>query len=289
MTTGSSYETYDRTHRDYDKTRLAVGSEQIVRFLDNTYKGADGKKIRILDAGCGTGSQLVSLQMAGYTALTGVDASVTGLAVAAQKLQSHGEVILACADFRHLPLADRSFDVVLFSYSLHHLPSSDRAELMKNTAQALQEARRVLKPGGHIIILTCSEEQMSAEHGCMWYYKYFPEAAAQLSARFLPDDVLKNLLQDAGAASGSIAVEGLENTYFTDANLDAEGPFDSTWRSGDSLFALCEKDQERFQSQLDKLRSDIASGAAHAHIQAVRARTNTVKQGILLFAEMKSE
>lgn len=33
MTIGSSYEKYEKTHNDYDKTRVALGSEQIIHFL----------------------------------------------------------------------------------------------------------------------------------------------------------------------------------------------------------------------------------------------------------------
>jgi ubiquinone/menaquinone biosynthesis C-methylase UbiE len=279
MKTGSSYETYDRTHIDYDKTRLAVGSEQIVRFLDDTY--ATGKP-RILDAGCGTGSLLAALLAAGYTSLTGIDASVTGLALAAQKL--NGTATLACADFRNLPLADATFDVVIFSYSLHHLPSHDREQLESNTTLALNEARRVLKPGGHIIILTCSEEQMSADRGCMWYYKYFPQAAATLAARFLPEECLRTILHNGGTAPEGITVEAVETTRWTDASLDPKGPLDMAWRSGDSLFALCEKTPHLFHQQLLALEADIESGAVLTHIEAVRQRTEVIKQGILLFA-----
>jgi ubiquinone/menaquinone biosynthesis C-methylase UbiE len=56
--TGSSYEKYEKTHSNYDKTRMAVGSEQIIRFLRAQFPD-DSRQPRILDAGCGTGVHLL--------------------------------------------------------------------------------------------------------------------------------------------------------------------------------------------------------------------------------------
>lgn len=49
------------------------------------------------------------------------------------------------AGAEHIPAADQSFDIVLMFKSLHHVP----VELMP---QALQEVKRVLKPGGFAYI-----------------------------------------------------------------------------------------------------------------------------------------
>lgn len=49
------------------------------------------------------------------------------------------------ADLREVPLEDASADVVVSSYAFHHLPDSGK-EL------ALAEARRMLRPGGRLVI-----------------------------------------------------------------------------------------------------------------------------------------
>jgi len=281
MTTGSSYETYEKTHHNYDKTRAAVGSEQIVRRL-NLQSGA--KQLRILDAGCGTGVHLLALQQAGFENLTGVDASSTGLAVAGQKLGDAHKVNLVCSDIRSMPFAQATFDVILLSFVLQHLPHKDEDELQEATEKLFSHLTSLLSPGGQLIIVTCSKQQMSADDGCMWYYKYFPQAAAKLAGRFLDIAVLKDLLGKSGMAPSACLEEALEQTYFTDASLEATGPLDSNWRSGDSLFALCEKDAPLFEQNLAALEADIKSGAVVNQIAAVKNRVAQIKQGVLLFA-----
>jgi 23S rRNA G2069 N7-methylase RlmK/C1962 C5-methylase RlmI len=73
----------------------------------------------------------------------------------------------------------------LFSFVLQHLPHQSEDELQRATQAVLDGATSVLAPGGHIIIVTCSREQMSPEAGCMWYYKYFAEAANKLASALL--------------------------------------------------------------------------------------------------------
>jgi len=49
-------------------------------------------------------------------------------------------------DARSLPFEDNAFDAVIGRRFLHHVPPADRIEI-------LQEARRVLKPGGRLLVL----------------------------------------------------------------------------------------------------------------------------------------
>lgn len=282
--TGSSYEKYEKTHSDYDKTRVAVGSEQIIGFLRAQFPDST-KQPRILDAGCGTGVHLQALKKAGFDLLTGVDASRTGLEKTREKLGSDAQLV--CADIRSLPFAPLSFDVVLFSFVLQHLPHQSEEQLREATQAVLDDAAQVLAPGGHVIIVTCTREQMSPDAGCMWYYKYFAEAANKLASRFLPQETMVQLLQasttDVSTVS-SARVVPLEKTYWTAASLDPQGPLQEDWRSGDSLFALCQKTPELFQEQLGHLQAAIESGEVLTQIITVKERTERIKQGVLLFA-----
>jgi SAM-dependent methyltransferase len=263
-----SYETYDQTHLHYDKTRLAIGNEQLIGLLGAVNRSS----LRVLDAGCGTGLHLSAFDKAGFRNLTGLDASITGLAQTAQKLRTQ----LICGDIRHMPFAPESFDLVLFSFVLHHLPQDGELSVK----QVLSAAVKLLTPGGRIAIITCVPGQISPETGCMWYYKYFPEAAAKLSARFLRAPILESIMR----ACGLVYVQSqlMNRTYWTAANLDQYGPFNSDWRSGDSFFAICSEDPTLFAHQLAILKQDIISGKAQECIAEARKRTESIKQAIIL-------
>jgi SAM-dependent methyltransferase len=52
-----------------------------------------------------------------------------------------------------LPLPDESCDSVLIVMLLHHLVGDGRASLEQNARRALAEARRILEPGGRLILV----------------------------------------------------------------------------------------------------------------------------------------
>lgn len=101
----------------------------------------------ILDLGCGTGTLALRLKRACPGAsLIGIDPDPVQLERARAKAAGEGVAIRwerAFADA--LPLAEASVDIVVSSLVLHHL----RAEAKR---AALREARRVLRPGGRILI-----------------------------------------------------------------------------------------------------------------------------------------
>lgn len=109
----------------------------------------------VLDVGCGTGylshplGRIVApVGSAGGQAhqgsVVGVDASAGMLEQARRSTRSDAcEFVVGAAE--RLEFEDGSFDVVTSSLMLHHLPSELRA-------QALSEMRRVLRPGGQLLI-----------------------------------------------------------------------------------------------------------------------------------------
>lgn len=91
-------------------------------------------KTRILDVGCGGGARLVDLAHSGLRHLSGVDPFIPVDTEAAP-----GVLI------RKLELAEveESYDLVMFNHSLEHMIDPQRA---------LVEARRVLAPGGRVLV-----------------------------------------------------------------------------------------------------------------------------------------
>jgi SAM-dependent methyltransferase len=64
-----------------------------------------------------------------------------------------GNVKLQAGDALRMPFADESFDGVLMVMLLHHLFGETAAKSLQNVERALDEAVRVLRPGGKLIIV----------------------------------------------------------------------------------------------------------------------------------------
>jgi SAM-dependent methyltransferase len=88
----------------------------------------------VLDLGCGTGH---SFDRLAPRETVGVDRSAAALRGQARRTIQ--------ADIRAVPVADASFDSVLSSHSVEHVPDPERV---------VAEARRVLRPGGVAVFVT---------------------------------------------------------------------------------------------------------------------------------------
>jgi ubiquinone/menaquinone biosynthesis C-methylase UbiE len=96
---------------------------------------------RILDAGCGSGPLFAALRDRGAI-VTGFDKSAGMLELARRRLGDDAD--LQVADLGSpLPFPDSTFDAVTASLVLHYL---------EDWGPALAELRRVLKPGGRLIV-----------------------------------------------------------------------------------------------------------------------------------------
>ena len=133
----------------------------------------------VADLGCGEG--YLTIETARWARrVVAIDRSATVLAHARalagrRKVQN---ITWKRGELERLPLADASVDVALLSQALHHA---------KEPAAALGEARRVLRPGGRVLILDLRE------HGESW-------VRARLGDEWpgFADKQLRDLLVEAG-------------------------------------------------------------------------------------------
>ena len=112
---------------------------------------------RVLDVACGTGLVTFGAARAVGTngQVLGIDVSERMVAAAALRAASDGCGNVACArmDAEPLPLATASFDVALCALGLMYMP---------DPARALSEMRRVVRPGGRLVLLVWGERSRCA-------------------------------------------------------------------------------------------------------------------------------
>lgn len=166
---------YEKLSPIYDQVRLDHKND-----FDNTLKiilsQCDENTKDILDIGCGTGRYGQAVKKQGFC-VTGVDKSTSQLE------QANKIIDTVQANATCLPFADGSFDVCTMIMMIHHLEKSDRQK-------ALNEACRVLRVGGILIIKTCSSEDLQERLTS----KFFPEALRNDLLRYPDIDNLREEL-----------------------------------------------------------------------------------------------
>src|ERR1051325_9053893 len=94
---------------------------------------------RLLEIGCGMGSDLVQFARGGANC-TGIDITPRSIEITRHRFALYGLTgTFILSDGEHLPFPSETFDIVYSNGVLHHTP---------DTAGAIREIHRVLRPGG---------------------------------------------------------------------------------------------------------------------------------------------
>ena len=112
---------------------------------------APGRSYDLLDAGCGTGGTTIFLQRFGV--VTGVDFSPDALSLA----KSRGLKRLVRGSVSQLPFPDQRFDALTCFDVLYHRGVAD-------VGVSLQEFRRVLRPGGIVLLREPAFDWLRGSH-----------------------------------------------------------------------------------------------------------------------------
>jgi ubiquinone/menaquinone biosynthesis C-methylase UbiE len=205
-------ERYDRIAEGYARWWAPVIAPSARAVLDRFDSALDGRPVRLLDVGSGTGTlSLAALERWPASRVDAIDASremvsateagVSTVPGAAARLRA----VTAFADA--LPFPDDTFDAVMSSFVL---------QLVPNRFRALREIRRVLRPGGQLAYVTWVSD----------------------TRRWKADDVLDDLLDELGmpeedddepapaAGAGDLpsvesAATGLRRAGFRDVTAEA--------------------------------------------------------------------
>ncbi len=229
---------YSRQAERYDERRSA--SPSVLAPLREALEGAPGR--RLADIGGGTGNYAVALRQEGWKPVV-VDRSPEMLARAAGKGL---ETVHANAE--RLPFEDETFDAAIMISMLHHV--DDRGA-------ALAEARRILRPGGRLVLMGFTGEDAAT----LWILDYFPSSRPWMEDTHPPLAAFLDVLPGAGLLR-------FEFTDMEDASLAAlsaqpERLLEAAERGDTSFFERMRRDhRDELRAGLARLREEIAAGRA---------------------------
>lgn len=143
---------FDGVARRYDVTNTVLSFGQDRHWRRKTRAALSlVRGEHVLDLAAGTGVSTAELTREHVTAVA-CDFSL-GMLRAGRGRRDRAAIPFVAGDALHLPFADESFDAVTISFGLRNVA---------DTALALQELRRVTKPGGRLVICEFSRPTFRA-------------------------------------------------------------------------------------------------------------------------------
>lgn len=152
----------DNQHINYAKGRQ-MPAEALARWMARFAAHLPARRpLALIDLGSGVGRLTPALAETFGGPVWGVEPSAK-MRAAAQAGAAHPAVTYLAGEAAAIPLPDDSADAVLMFLSIHHVP--DRAA-------AAAEIRRVLKPGGRVLVRSPFSDRMTGG----WWQRFFPRA-----------------------------------------------------------------------------------------------------------------
>ncbi|HTX31799.1 MAG TPA: class I SAM-dependent methyltransferase [Solirubrobacteraceae bacterium] len=229
---------YSRQAERYDETRGA--SPSVLRVMTEALSQAPGR--RLADVGGGTGNYAAALRREGWDPIV-IDRSEAMLARAVAK-----GLETVKADAQQLPFPDASFDAVTMVSMLHHV---------EDRSGALAEARRILRPGGRLVVKGFTAEDSDS----LWILSYFPCSRPWMEATHPARAWFAAELP--GAEFLPFELTDLEDASLAALSADPERVLAAGERGDTSYFERLRRDHPReLDAGLTRLRADIAAGCA---------------------------
>ena len=206
---------FDRISGVYDRMNRVMTAG-----LDQSWRSRAAERARLepgmkaLDLCCGTGdlSLMLAERVGPEGEVIGADFSQPLLDLALVKAKDEGlrQVHFKWADALALPFADESFDALTIAFGARNLADLD---------QGLSEMRRVLVPGGRLVILEITQPRRQPLAGFfgLWFDRLVPmlgKVAGDSSAyTYLPESVRS--FPDAETLAGRMDSAGFRHIRWT--------------------------------------------------------------------------
>lgn len=240
--------------REYERTAAAEDHHWWFRELRSIWEGllrsATGGEPTsglALDAGCGTGGNLRSLER-GRSAI-GIDLSPLALGLARERVSSP----LTRGSVLDLPFADETFELVLCADVIYHREVADDVD-------ALRELRRVLSPGGLLLLNVPAFDSLRSAHDRAMHTarRYSRESLSERlhdaglepvrliywnSLLFIPAVLLRWLRRDRGIRSEIVNLPKPINGFLNAVSgLDASAALKGIFPAGLSVAAVARRE-----------------------------------------------
>ena len=177
-----------------------------------------------------------------------------------------------------LSFPDKSFHAYMANQVLHHL---DHRNHFQSINVFLSEASRVLKPGGQLIINTCSQEQLDPNSGSYWHYKYIYPAAYSIQKHYIPIQELEVRLESLGfiEIKRTIPQEKIfSQRYYEDPCIALEPEF----RKGDSTYSFLS--EVELEESNCRLREAIEEDSVCEFMIRATTRAAEIGEGVIVSA-----
>jgi ubiquinone/menaquinone biosynthesis C-methylase UbiE len=275
---GASHEycPYSHTSKDYDATRAPLGLS--IHLGSMCLSNIRVHEQHVLDIGCGTGTFMEAIKDK-VGSVTGVEYNEGMLAQAVGLLGPNVDLCQGSAD--SLPFDDKRFDACTINQVIHHFPKADGYAFAR---RCFEEAFRVLRPGGCLILNTSMPEQ---QRDGFWWLSLFPNASDAICSRFPPLTTIEAHLRDAGfnVDADSVAVP-LRRTLMAESRYLEHGVragFSGVYRSGDSSWAMAENLGE-LKDGLNQIQAMLDDGTADQWLVEREALRHKIGQATFITA-----
>ena len=168
----------------------------------------------VLDVGCGTGvlTRLAARAVGPAGTVWGIDPAPDMIRVATENAARLGSTAgFRLAAIEKLPFADASFDAAFASLMIHHLPPNAKRA-------GLREVRRVLKPGGRLVVVDLDRPRHPLWWLLLWPLRLHAGPSDNLAGR------IPGLLAESGFDPASAADHWAGFMTFWVARKSARAP-----------------------------------------------------------------